>query len=110
MVSVSVVITVAPDNRLVVISAILIPKVFTITIAITMTFAHRYANRTYTDADLLRSGRNCTKNTHHGGYCYCVSNHCFAAPMNLNTGGCLTEATTDPDAFGDSVNNNQNDE
>ena len=80
MVSISVVITVLP-NCLVVISAVPIPKVFTVTIAITMTFTHRYAKRTYTDSDLLRSSGNCAKNTHHGGHRYCVSDHCLLLLM-----------------------------
>ncbi|MDB5637085.1 MAG: hypothetical protein JWP51_1993 [Bradyrhizobium sp.] len=78
MAPVSVVITVLPDNNcLVTISAVPIPKVFTVTIAITvtMTFTHRYATRTYTDSDFVRSSRNCATNTHHGGKCYCASNH-----------------------------------
>lgn len=78
MVSVSVVVTVLPDdNRFVTISAVPIPKVFTITIAITMTFTHGHAMMNYTDSDFFRSSRNCTANTHHGGYCYCVFDHCM---------------------------------
>ena len=78
MVSISVVITVLPNhNCLIGTSAIPIPKVFTVTIAITMTITHRYATRTYTDSDLLRSSRNCAKNTHHGDHRYCVSDHCL---------------------------------
>ncbi len=76
VVSISVVITILPNNCLVVISPIPIPRVFTVTIAITMTFTDCYATRTYTDSDLLRSRRNCAKNTHHGGHRYCVSDHC----------------------------------
>jgi hypothetical protein len=78
MVSVSVVVTVLPDNnRFVTISAIPIPKVFTVAIAIpiAMTFTHGHATRTYTDSDFFRSSRNCAANTHHGGYCYCVLDH-----------------------------------
>ncbi len=78
VVSISVAITVAPNNiRPVVISAIPILKVFTVTIAITKTFTHRYAKRTCTDSDLLRASRNCAKNTRHGGHRYCVSDHCL---------------------------------
>ncbi|WP_172899775.1 hypothetical protein [Bradyrhizobium erythrophlei] len=77
MVSVWVVVTVLPnDNRFVTIPAVPIPKVFTVTIAITMTFTHGHAMRTYTDSEFFRSSRNCAANTHHGGYCYCVLNHC----------------------------------
>ncbi|WP_375788566.1 hypothetical protein ACE10Z_14815 [Bradyrhizobium sp. Pha-3] len=79
MVSVSVVVTVLPDNnRFVTISAVPISKVFTVTIAITvtMTFAHRHAMRTHTDSDFVRSSRDCGANTHHGGYCYYVLDHC----------------------------------
>jgi hypothetical protein len=83
VIPISVVITVLPNNCLVGISAIPIPRVFAVTIAITitMTFTHRYATRTYADSDLLRSGRNCAKNTHHGGYRYCVSDHCLLLLM-----------------------------
>src|SRR5579859_7437546 len=62
MVSVPVVVTVLPDNnRLVTISAVLIPKVFAVTIAITVatTFTHGHAMRTYTDSDFFRCSRNC---------------------------------------------------
>jgi hypothetical protein len=79
VVSVSVVVTVLPnDNRFVTIPAVPIPKVFTVTIAstVTMTFTHGHAMRTYTDSEFFRSSRNCAANTHHGGYCYCVLNHC----------------------------------
>ncbi len=76
MVSVPVVVTVLPDNnRLVAISAVLIPNVFTVTIAITMIFAHGHAMRTYTNSDFFGCSRNCAANAHHGGYCYCVLNH-----------------------------------
>ena len=78
MVSVSVVITVLPDdNRLVMTSAIPIPIVFTIAIAIAvaMNFTHRHAVRSYTDSEFLRSGGNCATKTHCDGHCYCVSNH-----------------------------------
>jgi hypothetical protein len=76
-VSVSVVITVLPDNnRFVAISAVPIPKVFTIAITVTTTFPHGHAMRTYTDSDFFRCSRNCAANTHHGGYCYCVLDHC----------------------------------
>jgi hypothetical protein len=68
VVSVSVAITVLPNNNcLVTISVIPIPEVFTIAITVTMTFTHRHAKRTYTDSNLLGSSRNCAKNTHHGG-------------------------------------------
>jgi hypothetical protein len=51
-VSVSVVITVLPDNnRFVTISAVPNPKVFTIAITVTTTFTHGHAMRTYTDSD-----------------------------------------------------------
>jgi len=73
------VVTVLPDNnRFVTISAVPIPKVFTVTIAITisMTFTHGHAIRTYTDSDFFRSSRNCVANTDHGGYRYCVLDHC----------------------------------
>ena len=79
MVSVSVVITVLPDNnRFVTISAVAIPNVFTVTIAITVTttFTHGHALRTYTNSDFFRSSRNCAANTHHGRDCYCVLDHC----------------------------------
>jgi hypothetical protein len=77
VVSVSVVVTVLPDNnRFVTTSAVPIPKVFTVTITVTMTFTHRHAMRTYTDSDFFRSSRNCAANTHHGGYCYCILDHC----------------------------------
>jgi hypothetical protein len=77
VVSVSVVVTVLPDNnRFVTTSAVPIPKVITVTITVTMTFTHRHAMRTYTDSDFFRSSRNCAANTHHGGYCYCVLDHC----------------------------------
>jgi hypothetical protein len=74
VVSVSVVVTVLPNNnRFVTISAVPIPKVFTVTIAITVTMTfHGHSIRTYTDSDFFRSSRNCAANTHHGGYCYCV--------------------------------------
>jgi hypothetical protein len=78
VVSVSVVVTVLPDNnRFVTISAVPIPIVFTVTIAIavTMTFTHRHATRTYSDSDFFRSSRHCAANTHDGGYCYCVFDH-----------------------------------
>ena len=78
MVSVSVVVTVLPDNnRFVTISAVPIPIVFTVTIAIavTMTFTHGHATRTYSDSDFFRSSRHCAANTHDGGYCYCVFDH-----------------------------------
>jgi hypothetical protein len=84
VVSVSVVVTVLPNNnRFVTISAVTIPKVFTVTIAITvtMTFTHRHAKRTYTDSDFSRSRRDCATNAHHGGYCYCVLNHCVLLLM-----------------------------
>jgi hypothetical protein len=69
-------ISVLPDNdRFVTISAVPIPKVFTIAITVTTTFTHGHAMRTYTDSDFFRSSRNCAANTHHGGYCYCVLNH-----------------------------------
>jgi hypothetical protein len=55
-VSVSVVITILPDNnRLVTISAVPIPKVFTIAITVTTTFTHGHAMRTYTDSDFFFS-------------------------------------------------------
>jgi hypothetical protein len=79
VVSIAVVITIAPDDdRLVVISAVAIPRVLTVTVAIAITgnFAHRYAARTYTDSDLLRSSGNCAKNSHRYGHRYCVSDHC----------------------------------
>jgi hypothetical protein len=76
VVSVSVVVTVLPNNnRFVPISAVPIPKVFTVTIAITMPFTHGHATRTYTDSDFFSSSRNCAANTHHGGYCYRVPYH-----------------------------------
>jgi hypothetical protein len=54
VVSVSVVVTVLPNNnRFVTISAIPILKVFTVTIAITMSFTHGHATRTYTDSDFF---------------------------------------------------------
>jgi hypothetical protein len=79
VVSISVVTTVAlvNDDGIVVTAAILIPKVFPIAIAITMTFTHRYANRTDTNSDLLRASGNCAKNSHDGGHRYCVSDHCL---------------------------------
>jgi hypothetical protein len=73
------VVTVLPnDNRFVTISAIPIPKVFTVTIAITVTttLTYGHAMRTYTDSDFSRAGRNCAANTYHGGYCYCILDHC----------------------------------
>jgi hypothetical protein len=78
VVSISVVITLPNDNRLVVISAVPIPSVVTVTVtvAITGNFTHRYAARTYSDSDLLRSGGNCAKNTHRDSHHYCVSDHC----------------------------------
>src|SRR5580700_3230970 len=76
VVSISVVITLPNDNRLVVISAVPIPSVVTVTIAITGNFTHRYAARTYSDSDLLRSRGNCAKNTHRDSHHYCVSDHC----------------------------------
>jgi hypothetical protein len=53
--------------------------VFTVTIAITvaMTFTHRHAMRTNTDSDFFRCSGNCAANTHDGGYCYCVLDHCL---------------------------------
>jgi hypothetical protein len=70
VVSVSVVVTVLPDNnRFVTTSAVPIPKVFAVTITITMTFTYGHAMRTYTDSDFFRSSRNCAADTHHGGYC-----------------------------------------
>jgi hypothetical protein len=76
-VSVSVVITVLPNNnRFVTISPVPIPKVFTIAITVTMTFTHGHSMRTYADSDFFRSSRNCAANPHHGGYCYCVLDHC----------------------------------
>jgi hypothetical protein len=78
--TVVVVVTVLPDdNGLVTISAVTVPKMFTVTIAITvdMTLTHRYAATTYPDSDFLRCSRNCATNTHHGGDGYCVSNHCM---------------------------------
>jgi hypothetical protein len=78
VVSVSVVVTVLPDdNRFVTTSAVPIPKVFTVTITVTMTFAHGHAMRTYTNSDFFRSRRDCAANTHHGGHCYYVLDHCM---------------------------------
>jgi hypothetical protein len=58
VVSVSVVVTVLPDNnRFVTTSAVPIPKVITVTITVTMTFTHRHAMRTYTDSDFFRSSK-----------------------------------------------------
>jgi hypothetical protein len=79
MVSVSVVVTVLPDNnRFVTTSAVPIPKVFTVTVTITvtMTFTHGHAMRTHTNSDFFRSSRDCAANTHYGGYCYCILDHC----------------------------------
>jgi hypothetical protein len=82
VVSIAVTIVVAfNDNGLVAISAIPILEVFTVAIAITMTFTHRDANGTHTDPDLLRPSGNCAKNAHHGGHCYCVSDHCLLLLM-----------------------------
>jgi hypothetical protein len=78
VVSVSVVVSVLPDNnRFVTISAVAIPIVFTVTIAIAvaMTFTHGHATRADPDSDFFRSSRHCTANTHDGGYCYYVFDH-----------------------------------
>jgi hypothetical protein len=77
-VSVSVVIAVLLDNnRFVAISAIPIPEVFTVAIAITMTFTDGHAMRAYTDSDFFGCSGNCAANSHHGHYCYCVFDHCM---------------------------------
>jgi len=72
------VVTVLPDNnRFVTISAVPIPKVFAVTIAIpvAMPLTHGHAMGAYADSDFFGSGRNCVANTHHGDYCYCVLDH-----------------------------------
>jgi len=64
VVSVSVVVAVLPnDNRFVTISAVPIPKVFTITIAITVTFTDGHAIRTYNRFRLLPLQQESSFNT-----------------------------------------------
>jgi hypothetical protein len=78
VVPIAVVVTILPDNnRFVTISAVTIPKVFAVTIAIpvAMPLTHGDAMRAYADSDLLRSSRNCAANTHQGGYYHCVPDH-----------------------------------
>jgi hypothetical protein len=77
-VPVSIVVAVLPDNDGLAIPAVPIPIVFTVavTIAVAMNFAHGHAVGAYTDSDFFRAGRNCTADTHHGGYGDCVLDHC----------------------------------
>jgi len=77
VVSVSVVVTVLPNNDCFATMAVPIPIVFTVTvpITITMNLTDGHTATAYTDPDFFRSGRNCAANTHHGGQCYCVLDH-----------------------------------
>jgi hypothetical protein len=75
VVSVAIVVAVLLDNdRFVAISAISIPEVFAVAIA--MTFTHGHAMRTYSDSDFFRCSRNCAANSGHGRYRQNVFDHC----------------------------------
>jgi hypothetical protein len=78
VVSVSVVVTILPNNDCLTTMAIPIPIVFTVTVTIpvAMDLADGHTIAAYTDSDLFRSGGNCAADTHHGGQCDCVLDHC----------------------------------
>jgi hypothetical protein len=78
VVSVPVVVTILPNNDRFATMAVPIPIVVTVTVAIpiTMDLADGHTTAAYTDSDLFRSGGNCAGDTHHGGQCDCVLDHC----------------------------------
>jgi hypothetical protein len=83
VVSISVVIVILPDNDRFATMAVPIPIVFTVTVTIpiTMDLADGHTIVAYTDSDLFRSGGNCAADTHDGGQCDCVFDHCVLLQM-----------------------------
>jgi len=85
VIPVSVVVTILPNNdRFATIAAVPIPIVFTVTVTIPITMDHTDSHATTADADtdFFRPGRHCAANTHHGGQCGCILDHCVL-PMNV---------------------------
>lgn len=78
VVSVSVVVTILPNDDRFAAMAVPIPIVVAVTIPITvaMDLTDGHATAAHTDTDFFRCGRNCAANPHHGGQCDCVFDHC----------------------------------